>query len=59
MPERDMTGISTLVLQMYCPPWDVRSGKNVRLRVNTLPSIIIVPAVILVPPTIVPLVYNH
>ena len=54
-----MTGISTLALQMYCPPWDVCSGKNVRLRVNKLPSIIIVPTVILVPSTIVPLLYNH
>ena len=59
MTGRDMAGISTLALQMYCPPWDVHSGLNVRLRVNTLPVIITAPTVILVSLTVVPLVHNH
>ena len=57
MPWRDMTGIRTFALQMYCPPWDVCSGLNVRLRVNTLPVIITAPNVILL--TVVSLVYSH
>ena len=59
MAGRDMACISTLALQMYCLPWDVRSELNVRLRVNLLPIILTAPTVILLSPTVVPLVYSH
>jgi len=43
----------TFALQVYCLPWEVRRGLNVRVRVMVLPEVNGLPTEMLFPPTII------
>ena len=55
----DILETEMLARQVYSPPLDVRRGLKVRLRVTTLPSMLVLPAVIFNPLTVNPLESNH
>ena len=55
----DILETEMLARQVYSPPLDVRRKLKVRLRVTTLPAMLVIPAAIFNPLTDVPLESNH